>query len=124
MQIDVPMLFLVGSADELVPPAHMRQLYRIAQTNPSGSSLMVEFPGGGHMDTWVRGGERYWHVLHRFISHHTSDESTRAEEREEYKETMERAADAGNNIDRIGSWEDLPQLGSTLSYRGQGSPAN
>ncbi|CAI5531288.1 unnamed protein product [Closterium sp. Naga37s-1] len=69
-KIDTPILFLSGAKDELVPPAHMRQLYAEAQRNTGGSSLFVEVAAGGHMDTWLRGGQRYWRVLSLFITHH------------------------------------------------------
>ncbi|CAI5934632.1 unnamed protein product [Closterium sp. NIES-65] len=67
---DTPILFLSGAKDELMPPAHMRQLYAEAQRNTGGSSLFVEVAAGGHMDTWLRGGQRYWRVLSLFITHH------------------------------------------------------
>ncbi|CAI7752632.1 unnamed protein product, partial [Closterium sp. NIES-54] len=72
-QIDTPILFLSGAKDELVPPAHMRQLYAEAQRNTGGSSLFVEVAAGGHMDTWLRGGQRYWRVLSLFIAHHAGE---------------------------------------------------
>ncbi|CAI7882888.1 unnamed protein product [Closterium sp. NIES-53] len=72
-KIDTPILFLSGAKDELVPPAHMRQLYAEAQRNTGGSSLFVEVAAGGHMDTWLRGGQRYWRVLSLFIAHHAGE---------------------------------------------------
>ncbi|GJP39323.1 hypothetical protein CLOM_g23706 [Closterium sp. NIES-68] len=69
-KVDTPILFLSGAKDELVPPAHMRLLYTEAQKNTVGSSLFVEVAAGGHMDTWLRGGQRYWRVLSLFITHH------------------------------------------------------
>lgn len=52
----------------MVPPRHMRQLYAAALTNPK--CAFVEFPDGAHMDTWVRGGEKYWTTLVHFIAAH------------------------------------------------------
>ncbi|CAI5954082.1 unnamed protein product [Closterium sp. NIES-65] len=49
---DTPILFLSGAKDELMPPAHMRQLYAEAQRNTGGSSLFVEVAAGwphGHV---------------------------------------------------------------------------
>ena len=68
MQIRAPILFLSGSVDEMVPPRHMRQLYAAALTNPK--CKFVEFPEGSHMDTWIRGGERYWVILAEFMAAH------------------------------------------------------
>ncbi|CAG8528480.1 34575_t:CDS:2, partial [Racocetra persica] len=45
----VPILFLSGSNDELVPPQHMRTLYEL--TNTSGGKMFQEITNGSHYDT-------------------------------------------------------------------------
>jgi fermentation-respiration switch protein FrsA (DUF1100 family) len=57
--IDVPICFLSGLSDELVPPSHMAELYALARnrTNESGISARIEetwtfgFRDGMHNDT-------------------------------------------------------------------------
>ncbi|KAL1919694.1 uncharacterized protein VTP21DRAFT_1625 [Calcarisporiella thermophila] len=53
-QVDqVPVLFLVGSRDEMIPPSHMRRLYALC---PSSRKKIVEFPRGTHNDTCIQRG--------------------------------------------------------------------
>eukprot|EP00897_Mesotaenium_endlicherianum_P004691 jgi/Mesen1/424/ME000100S10650 len=70
-KIQEPILFLSGLLDEMVPPAHMRELYEATTGNPS--TYFVEFRTGMHMDTWLRGGESYWRVLQIFLDRHTNE---------------------------------------------------
>lgn len=66
--ISEPVLFLSGSRDEMVPPAHMKRLHAAASSN--SRSLFIEFPEGMHMDTWYRGGDRYWRSIQIFLEKH------------------------------------------------------
>ncbi|KAJ1844485.1 bem46 protein, variant [Coemansia sp. RSA 2708] len=53
----VPILFLSGLQDELVPPPHMRQLFALASQAESSEKPRVtwnEFPRGNHNDTCVQ----------------------------------------------------------------------
>ncbi|KAJ2383334.1 bem46 protein, variant [Coemansia sp. RSA 2559] len=53
----VPILFLSGLQDDLVPPPHMRKLYELAQRNQDGKKMTVaweEFPDGKHNDTCIQ----------------------------------------------------------------------
>jgi len=63
--LEVPMLFLVGEKDEMIPPSHSRALCAKAQN----SRLLrnVVFPDGQHNDTWEKGGEKYWEVFGEFL---------------------------------------------------------
>jgi len=72
LQINEPLLFLISGRDELVPPAQMRMLYSRASRNSEGNAKVVEFPEGGHMDLWVRAGERYWRTVQIFVQECTS----------------------------------------------------
>lgn len=49
----------------MVPPAHMKRLYAASSSN--SRSLFIEFPDGMHMDTWMRGGDRYWRTIQLFL---------------------------------------------------------
>jgi fermentation-respiration switch protein FrsA (DUF1100 family) len=63
-QIRMPVLFLSGQKDELVPPRMMRSLFNAA-TN-SRKKEMVTFKEGRHNDTWLSDG--YAEAIHRFLS--------------------------------------------------------
>lgn len=72
LKINEPLLFLISGRDELVPPAQMRMLYSKASRNSEGSAKVVEYPEGGHMDLWVKAGERYWRTVQLFVQDCTS----------------------------------------------------
>lgn len=72
-QINEPMLLLISGRDELVPPGHMRLLATKALKNADGDVKVVEYPEGGHMDLWVRAGERYWRTIQLFVERITAD---------------------------------------------------
>lgn len=71
-QIKTPILFLAGQLDEMVPPAHMHQLFEAAQEHSVAQHTFVEFPDGMHMDTWMQGGERYWRSIEVFMQNHAA----------------------------------------------------
>ncbi|KAH7292290.1 hypothetical protein KP509_29G060700 [Ceratopteris richardii] len=71
--VSAPVLFLSGSQDEMIPPAHMKRLYDAASLNTR--TLFIEFADGMHMDTWLRGGERYWHSIRLFLEQHVGSSS-------------------------------------------------
>ncbi|KAJ1890302.1 bem46 protein, variant [Kickxella alabastrina] len=55
----VPVLFLSGLQDDLVPPPQMRKLHELAARNQDGKSMKVtweEFANGKHNDTCVQPG--------------------------------------------------------------------
>jgi fermentation-respiration switch protein FrsA (DUF1100 family) len=58
----IPVLFLAGSQDELVPTSHMRELFRLM---PSTDKIFKEFPKGTHNDTCIQ--PHYWSTVHDFI---------------------------------------------------------
>ncbi|KAF9932758.1 hypothetical protein FBU30_007408 [Linnemannia zychae] len=59
----LPVLFLSGRKDELVPPSHMRELYRLLDT--TGESVWREFPDGTHNDTCLKHG--YFEAIEEFL---------------------------------------------------------
>ncbi|CAG8563833.1 2016_t:CDS:2 [Ambispora gerdemannii] len=61
--VNTPMLFLTGTKDELVPPAHMRQLYELTETR--GRKVWKEFPNGTHNDTVLQ--PEYFETIGEFI---------------------------------------------------------
>lgn len=58
----VPILFLSGLKDELVPPSHMRALYDASQ---APTKVWTTFPNGSHNDTVAEPG--YFEAIHNFI---------------------------------------------------------
>lgn len=58
----VPFLFLRGLKDEIVPPAHMKQLFEVC---PSNDKKVFEFPLGSHNDTIIQEG--YWAIVRDFL---------------------------------------------------------
>lgn len=70
-----PILFLAGSADELVPPSHTSRLIELAQTSSPHVSLHV-IPGGTHNECWIQGGEAYWKAIATFLRDPTGTSSS------------------------------------------------
>lgn len=58
----IPILFLSGLKDEIVPPSHMKELYRICQ---SPNKIWKSFPDGTHNDTVVNAG--YFQAIAEFM---------------------------------------------------------
>lgn len=48
MPSSIPLLFLSGARDELVPPAHMAELYRVS---PAHTKVLKSLPNGMHNTT-------------------------------------------------------------------------
>ncbi|CAE8676559.1 unnamed protein product [Polarella glacialis] len=63
--LEVPLLFLTGQKDEMIPTAHSQQLH--ARAEKSKLRRHVFFPEGSHNDTWEKGGEQYWEVQASFL---------------------------------------------------------
>eukprot|EP00667_Euglena_gracilis_P014990 EG_transcript_15556 len=63
--IAIPILFLSGKRDELIPPAQMHRLYVSASRSPR--KLFVSLPAGTHNDTWC--SERYFDAVAAFLEH-------------------------------------------------------
>ncbi|KAG0330968.1 hypothetical protein BG004_001878 [Podila humilis] len=59
----LPVLFLSGSRDELVPPSHMRQLHQLLDT--TGDVVWKEFGDGTHNDTCLKPG--YFESIKSFL---------------------------------------------------------
>eukprot|EP00808_Paulinella_micropora_P029056 g75988.t1 len=64
-QMRVPVLFISGMRDELVPAAHMRALY---DATPASLRRMLLVSNGQHNNTYTRGGEMYFYHFQQFLS--------------------------------------------------------
>ena len=62
-RLRMPLLVLHGRRDEVVPFAQGRRVFDAA---PEPKQFFA-IPGAGHNDTYVVGGEAYWHALRDFL---------------------------------------------------------
>ncbi|KAF2456658.1 BEM46 family protein-like protein [Lineolata rhizophorae] len=77
-QIDgIPVLFLSGLQDEIVPPSHMKQLYRICHSEPK---IWRDFKDGTHNDTVAQ--PLYFNHIDDFIREHVLKRPTRMREKD------------------------------------------
>ncbi|RLN93809.1 hypothetical protein BBJ28_00001246 [Nothophytophthora sp. Chile5] len=60
-----PILFIAGLQDELVPHFHMERLRDLATS--SRRAVWYPVPGGTHNDSWLRGGDKYFAEMRRFL---------------------------------------------------------
>lgn len=68
--LTVPVLYLAGARDELVPHQHMIKLYRAT----NGAKIHV-VKDGTHNETWMQGGQEYWDAFRGFLVH-TSNQTS------------------------------------------------
>jgi len=64
--LELPILFLAGARDQLVPHPHMLELYRSATR--SRLTKMHVVPEGTHNETWMQGGQDYWDAIRSFLA--------------------------------------------------------
>jgi pimeloyl-ACP methyl ester carboxylesterase len=64
-QLTTPILYLAGSADQLVPHPHMLQLCKTSLRSVLVQLHIIE--GGTHNETWVQGGNLYWEKMRSFM---------------------------------------------------------
>ena len=63
-RLTVPVLFIVGEQDELVPPAHMHALHQAT----TSTKTLISIGDGKHMSTWITGKKQYWDAIRKFVS--------------------------------------------------------
>ena len=66
-QLNVPILYLAGNEDEIVPHSQMVELYQ-SSLQSSKHAIMHVVNGGMHNDTWLRGGKAYWNAIRDFLN--------------------------------------------------------
>lgn len=64
--IKVPVMFIHGNADKLIPPAMMEELYKAC--NAPKTKLIVE--NAGHGDSMKEAKEEYWRAVFSFLDKH------------------------------------------------------
>lgn len=75
---NLPTLYLAGARDELVPHAHMQQLYQTQRKHsvtPANVKIHV-IPDGTHNESWLKGGKPYWDAFRSFLNSQSSCSST------------------------------------------------
>jgi hypothetical protein len=66
-QLKLPILYLAGEEDEIVPHSQMMELYQSSlQSNKHATMHVVK--GGMHNDSWLRGGKAYWNAIRDFMN--------------------------------------------------------
>jgi len=61
---DIPILFLSGLKDEIIPPPHMSRLYQVCKA----PKVWRELPNGSHNDTCAE--PRYFQHIENFLREH------------------------------------------------------
>ena len=64
--LTMPILFLAGSNDELVPHEHMQHLMLMAHASRLKQFHVID--GGTHNESWIQGGAEYWNAMKSFMS--------------------------------------------------------
>lgn len=66
-QLKVPILYLAGDVDEIVPHSQVLELYESSIKSSSSATLHI-IKGGMHNDSWVVGGKAYWNAIRDFMN--------------------------------------------------------
>ena len=61
----MPILFLCGMKDLMIPVEHMKSLYAAGES--SVSKTFIEFPEGGHNDTPIKCRDKYNEAIQLFL---------------------------------------------------------
>jgi len=65
-KLTLPVLYLAGLRDELVPHSHMRELFET--TTKSRLPKIHLIKRGTHNETWLKGGQAYWDAIKSFMA--------------------------------------------------------
>eukprot|EP00598_Pedospumella_elongata_P004843 CAMPEP_0184981278 /NCGR_PEP_ID=MMETSP1098-20130426/11070_1 /TAXON_ID=89044 /ORGANISM="Spumella elongata, Strain CCAP 955/1" /LENGTH=340 /DNA_ID=CAMNT_0027504827 /DNA_START=212 /DNA_END=1234 /DNA_ORIENTATION=+ len=102
--LKMPILFIAGDSDELVPPIHMRTLYNLAVRCTHREYFSVL--GGTHNDTFEVAGIEYYHRLRAFIKEFVDRAGKIAAGNKDEEVAPERAQRAGSSGSASGSSEE------------------
>ena len=64
-KLTLPVLYLAGQRDELVPHSHMLELFK--KTTKSKLPKIHVIKRGTHNETWLKGGQAYWDAINKFL---------------------------------------------------------
>jgi len=65
-KLTIPVLYLAGQRDELVPHNHMLELFKM--TTKSRLPKIHVIKRGTHNETWLKGGQPYWDAIKNFMA--------------------------------------------------------
>lgn len=65
-KVTLPILFIKGCKDELVPKRLMDRLEEICKVKKM-ETYCLEVANGTHNDTWVRAGQQYFQTINEFM---------------------------------------------------------
>lgn len=73
----LPILYLAGAKDELVPHAHMKLLHQASLHEALNKNVDWHVvTNGTHNETWFQGGEQYWKAFRLFLAKYASNSAT------------------------------------------------
>ena len=64
--VSIPILFLCGMKDLMIPSAHMKSLYVASEKSPI--KTFIEFAEGGHNDTPIKCKDKYNEEIQKFLN--------------------------------------------------------
>lgn len=70
-KLTLPVLYLAGKSDELVPHNHMLELLQL--TTKSRLPRIHVIKRGTHNETWLKGGQAYWDAIKDFMAEALND---------------------------------------------------
>lgn len=65
--LKIPILFISGRNDQIVPPIHMDRLYEAAKNSPYKDMFKIEY--GTHNESWIQAGDEYFYRIKDFIDY-------------------------------------------------------
>jgi abhydrolase domain-containing protein 13 len=124
-RLQLPVLYLAGGRDELVPHSHMMTLYRTTKRSRLVRMHVVE--EGTHNETWLQGGQEYWDAILQFLTQtlETTGECLPQSAPTKSSSQCEAAAEigievtAGNNVNGSSNENSIPLMPSKLMSMAQ-----
>jgi pimeloyl-ACP methyl ester carboxylesterase len=95
--LTTPILYLAGSADQIVPHPHMLQLCKLSLRSVLVQLHVVE--NGTHNETWLQGGQAYWEKIRSFLVQAMEHASTANLTGDAHMDTSSHAATLGYGTD-------------------------
>jgi hypothetical protein len=65
--LEIPVFFISGRNDQIVPCSHMDRLYEAA--SKASYKDMFKVDNGTHNETWFQAGDDYWYKIKDFIDY-------------------------------------------------------
>ncbi|OEH79244.1 phospholipase carboxylesterase domain-containing protein [Cyclospora cayetanensis] len=95
--LTLPVLFISGRQDKLVPPSHMDLLFSACGAR---LKLREDVENGGHNDTWEVGGQSYYSKLRTFVEAALAEAAVSSGESNRQSCSLSTISDASTNVSR------------------------